>query len=352
MNLRRSTVAALAAGALVLAGCSGAGPTASGGEATTEASVSPAAASTSYPLVLDSPFGQTTLEAKPTKVAVVSFVDLDIALALGVLPVIAPQYGDTALDPWSADAVAALGQGELTTYDSTDGTDFEAIAAAKPDVILATSGWTLDTDYEQLSKIAPIVSFQGEDGLAAMTWSDRTAEAATALDLTPAGEQAVADVDTAFADAAAANPEFAGKTITYAVIHPDQITYISYAGSDMKFFTDLGFTLPATASQFSETNDAVSRENVDLLDADVLLIGYPFGDEGVLTRSALESDPLFQQIPAVAGGHYAVVDDAVASPLAYPTPLSQTWVLEQLLPVLQAAVAGTPAPSAAPTSGS
>lgn len=352
MSLRRSIVAALAAGALVLAGCSSAGTTTSSGEATTEASVSPAAAGTSYPLTLESPFGQTTLAAKPTKVAVVSFVDLDVALALGVLPVIAPQYGDAELDPWSAAAVAALGQGELATYDSTDGTDVEAIAAAKPDVILATSGWTLDTDYEQLSKIAPVVSFQGEDGLAATTWAERTEQAAAALDVAAAGEQAVAKVDTAFADAAAAHPQFAGKTITYAVIHPDQITYISYAGSDMDFFTDLGFTLPATAGQFSESNDAVSRENVDLLDADVLLVGYPFGDEGVLTRSALESDPLFRQIPAVAAGRYAVVDDAVASPLAYPTPLSQPWVLEQLLPVLQSAVAGTSAPSAAPTAGS
>lgn len=357
MKLRRSTVAALAAGALALAGCSGAGTTAaSGAEVTTEVSVSPAAASTSYPLTLESPFGQTTLAARPTKVAVVSSVDLDVALALGVLPVIAPQYGDAAADPWAADAVAALGQGELKTYDSTDGTDFEAIAAAEPDVILATSGWTLDTDYEQLSKIAPIVSFQGEDGLAAMTWAERTEQAATALDLAAPGNRAVAAVDTAFADAAAANPQFAGKSITYAVLHPDQITYISYAGSDMDFFTDLGFTLPANASQFSGSNDAVSRENVDLLDADVLLVGYPFGDEGLLTQSAFESDPLFQQIPAVAGGHYAVVDDAVASPLAYPTPLSQTWVLDQLLPVLQSAVAGTPAAavasSVAPTSGS
>lgn len=342
MNLRRLTVAAVAAGALALAGCSGAGTTATGTtESTSVASVSPAAASTSYPLTLESPFGTTTLTARPTRVAVVSSVDLDVALALGVLPVIAPQYGDATLEPWSADAVAGLGQGELKTYDSTDGTDLEAIAAAKPDVILATSGWTLDTDYEQLAKIAPIVSFQGEDGLAAMTWAERTEEAATALDLAAAGDRAVAAVDTAFAEAAAANPEFAGTTITYAVIHPDQITYISYAGSDMKFFTDLGFTLPATASQFSDANDAVSRENVDLLDADVLLIGYPFGDEGLLTRSALESDPLFRQIPAVAGGHYAVVDDAVASPLAYPTPLSQPWVLAQLLPVLQSAVAGT-----------
>lgn len=341
MKLRRSTMAAFAVGALFLAGCAGGTTTAASGAATTEASVSPAAAGTSYPLTLESPFGTTTLAAKPAKVAVVSSVDLDIALALGVLPVIAPKYGDSTLDPWATEAVATLGQGELTTYDSTDGTDFEAIAAAKPDVILATSGWSLDADYAQLSKIAPIVSFQGADGLAAMTWAERTAEAATALDLTPAGQAAVGKVRTAFTDAAAANPAFAGKTITYAVIHPDQITYISHAGSDMNFFTDLGFTLPATASQFSEANNAVSRENVDLLDADVLLIGYPFGDQGLLTRSALESDPLFRQIPAVANGHYAVVDDAVASPLAYPTPLSQPWVLAQLLPVLQSAVAGT-----------
>jgi iron complex transport system substrate-binding protein len=353
--LRRFTVAtaATALAALTLAGCSGGGTATGTGESpTSSAAVSPAAASTSYPLILESPYGTTTLDAKPAKVAVVSSVDLDVALALGGLPVIAPQYGDAELEPWSAAAVQALGQGELTTYDSTDGTDFEAIAAAAPDVILATSGWTLDTDYEQLSKIAPVVSYQGEDGLAAMSWADRTQEAATALDLAAEGEEALDRVDTAFSEAATANPEFDGKTITYAVLHPDQITYISHQDSDMDVFTNLGFVLPANAAQFSDTNDAVSRENVDVLDADVLLIGYPFGDEGVLTRSELEADPLFQQIPAVANGHYAVVDDAVASPLAYPTPLSQTWVLEQLVPVLATAVAGTGSgTTAAPTSG-
>lgn len=325
----RLLAAALAVAVLALAGCSAAAD-----------ADAPGAAVDGYPLTLTSPFGTTELADRPERVAVVSAVDLDIALALGVVPVIAPRYGDAELEPWAQDALDATGE-ELEFYDSTDGTDHAAIAAAEPDVILATSGWTLDEDYAQLSKIAPIVSFQGEDGLSSMTWAERTAEAAEALGLQDEGEQVVADVEEAFADARGAHPELEGKTFTYAVIHPAQITYESYADSDMSFFEQLGLTQPATAEQFSAEDSAVAKENLDLLDADVLLVGYPFGDEGLLSRDALEADPLFQQIPAVTAGRYAVVGDEVASPLAYPTPLSQTWVLEQFVPVLAAAAAGS-----------
>ncbi|WP_066582509.1 ABC transporter substrate-binding protein [Cellulomonas timonensis] len=293
-----------------------------------------------YPLTLTSPFGETVLEEQPERVAVVSSVDLDIALALGVVPVIGPRYGHAELEPWAADALDSLGGAELATYDSTDGVDYEAIAAAEPDVILATSGWTLDEDYAHLSKIAPVVSYQGEDGLGSMTWADRTEEAGTALGVPEEAQSVIDGVAQQFDAAAAEHPEFAGTSFTYAVIHPEQVTYISYEGSDVTFFTRLGLTLPETASQFSASSAAVSRENLDLLDADVLLVGYPFGDEGLLSQSALEGDVLFQQVPAVAGGHYAVIDDLVASPLAYPTPLSEGWVLERLVPVLADAVAG------------
>ncbi|KQR16497.1 ABC transporter substrate-binding protein [Cellulomonas sp. Leaf334] len=325
-----ATVGAVAL-AVTLAACSDA--------ATTPEPPAATAADGAYPITLDSPFGTTELTAQPERVAVVSAVDLDIALALGIVPVSAPKFGDYPPDPWTQDALADV-DGEVEFYDSTDGTDYAAIAAAEPDVILATSGWTLDEDYDQLAKIAPIVSFQGEDGLSAMTWAERTVVAADALGLSDEGAAVVADVEKAFADARAAHPQFEGKSYTYAVIHPDQITYISAEGSDVSFFTDLGFTLPETASQFDETDSAVSKENIDLLDADVLLVGYPFGDEGLIGRDALEADALFLKVPAVASGHYAVIGDDVASPLAYPTPLSQTWALERLLPVLDGAVAG------------
>jgi len=328
----RLLAAAVAVAALALAGCSDAASADGDGDRA-------ASSDAGYPLTLESPFGSTELTAKPERVAVVSSVDLDIALALGVLPVIAPQYGDYPLEEWTQDAVDAAG-GELEVYDASDGTDFAAIAAAEPDVILATSGWSLDEDYGQLAKIAPIVSFQGEDGLSSMTWADRTAEAAQALGLQDVGERVVADVAQAFADARAAHPELEGSTFTYAVIHPAQITYESYAGGDVSFFEALGLTQPETASQFDAENTAVAKENLDLLDADLLLVGYPFGDEGLISRDALEADPLFQQVPAVAAGRYAVVGDEVASPLAYPTPLSQAWVLDKFVPVLAAAAAG------------
>ncbi|MFV0526420.1 MAG: ABC transporter substrate-binding protein [Acidimicrobiales bacterium] len=298
------------------------------------------ATSVTYPMTLESPFGETELEAKPERVAVMSSIDLDIALALGVVPVISPSYGGDP-EAWSLERLEQLGETELVTFDATDGVDYEAIAAAEPDVILATSGWSLSEDYEQLSKIAPIVSFQGEDGLASMTWAERTEEASEALDLVDEGQVVIDDVSEQFAVARDAHPEFDGKTFTYAVVHPEQVTYISYAGSNIDFFTNLGFELPEAAAEFTDTNSAVSRENLDVLDADVLLVGYPFGDEGLMTQAELEEDPVFTLIPAVADGRYAVVDNAIASPLAYPSPLAEPWLIEELVPVLADATAGS-----------
>ena len=290
-----------------------------------------------YPVTLDSPFGSTELDAQPERVAVVSAVDLDIALALGIVPVTAPRLGDLPPDPWTQNALADAEE-EVDFYDATDGTDYAAIAAAEPDVILATSGWTLAEDYEPLAAIAPVVSFRGADGLAAMTWADRTTVAAAALGVPEQGAAAIAGVQQRFADARAAHPQFAGRSITYAVVRPDQISYVSVAGSDVSFFTDLGFTLPPTATQLDGTTSALTPQSIGLLDADVLLVAYPFGDQGLVGRAALETDKTFVKIPAVAAGHYAVVEDDVVPPLANPTPLSQTWVLERLLPVLEGAV--------------
>jgi iron complex transport system substrate-binding protein len=295
-----------------------------------------------YPMTLASPFGETTLDGAPTRVAVVSDIDLDIALALGVEPVIAPKYGDVEISEWTQDAAAELGSGDLATYDASDGTDFEAIAESEPDVILATSGYTLSDDYEQLSQIAPIVSYQGE--LSEMSWIERTEAAAVALDRSDEADQVVADVEAEFARVRAENPDFEGVTYTQANVHPDQISYESYEGSDTSFFTDLGFVLPPQAADFSASDLGLSKENIDQLEADVLFMGYPFGDEGLLTRDALESDPLFQSLSVVQAGRYAVIPDELASPLTYKTPLSVPWVLEQLTPAIVAAVAGTTTP--------
>lgn len=283
-----------------------------------------------FPYTLDHAFGTVTLDAAPKRVAVVTDVDLDIALALGVEPVVYPGY---ELGAWQQEYFDENGI-ELDSYDPADGIDFEAIAASKPDAILATSGWSLDEDYAKLNAIAPVIAYTSDNGLDSMTWIERTELAGCALGLVDEADAAVSAVTDAFADAAAAHPEFAGKTITYAVIHPDQITYSSWEGSDVTFFTDLGFVLPPEASEFTGDTTGLSKENVDKLNADVLVVGFPFGDEGMLSRDQLESDALFQSLPVVKAGGYTVIGDDVASPIAYPSPLGLPWALKNVLPAL------------------
>lgn len=325
---------AAAAAALLLA----AGLTACGGD-DGDAQAADGTGETSYPMTLTSPHGETELESKPSKVAVVSDIDLDIALALGVEPVIAPKYGDVEISEWTQNSADDQGFGDVETYDASDGTDYEAIAAAEPDLILATSGYSLEDDYEQLSKIAPIVSYQ--DDLMTMTWQERTDAAAQALDLQAEAEALEKSVADEFDAVKQEHPEFEGTTFTYANVHPDQISYESYEGADNSFFEGLGFVLPDQASEISADNLALSKENIDQLDADVLFMAYPFGDEGLMTKDQLEKDKLFQSLSAVRGGNYAVIPEDLASPLTYKTPLSVPWVLEQLTPVLAKAVAGS-----------
>lgn len=315
---RAAAVAAAIVAVGLLAGCGTASQADDGGTAGEGAG--------GFPLTLENPWGTTVLEEQPKKVAVVTSVDLDIALALGVEPILAGKYAANEFDPWTQEALDKRGI-ELETYDSTDGTDYIAIAAADPDVILATSGWSLDDDYDKLAEIAPVVTWGKDQQITDLTWADRTLLAGKALGLEERAEEVVAGVEGAFTDAAAAHPEWQGKTLTYVVMHPSQISYVTYEGSDVSFFTDLGFVLPENAAKFADENNAVSIENIDMLDSDVLLVGYPFGDEGVLTQSGLEGNALFQQLGAVKDGRYGILDDEIASPLAYPTPLSHPWAL-------------------------
>lgn len=290
-----------------------------------------------YPLTLESPFKTQTLDKKPERVAVVSSGDLDIALALGVEPVIIESRGGAPFDPWTKKRMDALGIDKLKSYDSTDSIDFAAIAEAKPDVILATNAWTLPDDFEMLSKVAPVVAHT-TDKVGGMSWQDRVLLAGKALDRQDQAKKEVADVEKAFGAAREKHPEFKGKTLTYAVMHPNQITYMSHQEWDAGFFLDLGFTRPKNAAKFKVGKEAVSVENIDLLDADVLVVGYPFGDEGVITREKLEKDRLFTKLEAVKGDNYLVMDNQAASPLAYPSVLSQPWLLDHMLPRLDKTV--------------
>lgn len=325
-------VAALAL-TLGLAACGSGGDTASSG-------TTPTATST---VTQTNAWGTATIPANPQKVAVVSGGDRSIAYALGIKPVIEWSYPDGGEPaPYLVAARQKLGITEPVVYDGTDGTDFAAIAAADPDVILAVNSYSMDDDYEQLVKIAPVITFTDPAQSSAMTWQERITRAADGLGIPDKAKEVIAANEKVADDARAANPGFAGATYTYLVVHPEQLSYMSYEKADKTPLDDLGLVRPANAAKFNGDNNKVSLENLDAVDADVVLIDYPFGAEGLLSRSELESNPLWTKIPAVAAGRWGIVDSesGLASDMAYPDALSYPWVVEQVVPIVSDALAG------------
>lgn len=107
-----------------------------------------------FPVTVRHAFGSTTIAQQPTRVATVSWVNADVALALGVVPVAMPkdEYGGNAKGstPWKDAALENLGAAIGTPkapaqFSEADGINYTEIAKATPDVILAAySGLTKD----------------------------------------------------------------------------------------------------------------------------------------------------------------------------------------------------------------
>ncbi|KZE21601.1 ABC transporter substrate-binding protein [Brevibacterium casei] len=268
-----------------------------------------------FPQTIDSPYGTTTIEDAPTKIAVASPTDLDIALALGAEPVIAPAAdGDDEFSPWAQSALDDSGAEAPQTYDGTDGPDIAAITQAEPDVILATGLEDAGDHFDDLSEIAPVVAAAPD-----ATWTDRTAAVATALDTADKAKQVVGDITTEAED----------TTYTVADVQKSSIDYLSYDGSDDSFFSGLGLLPASAASSYSAEEHSVKKAKVDDLDADVLLIHFPDTGKGLLDESDL-ADPFYREVKVIRGKHYAVLSDDEFAALTNLSPLSYPWLLDEL----------------------
>jgi iron complex transport system substrate-binding protein len=306
------------------------------------------AGGTNYPLTLPTPYGSTTLEAKPERVAIVGPVgDVDNVMALGVIPVAAPKYSTTW--PWlDQDAVAKIEKTYETAQASGDTSiPFETVAAATPDVIIAITDTGLEKNYAKLSQIAPVVALPDKPTANEVDWEAALRLTGTALDRSETAEEQIAATEAKIAETKQAHPEFAGKSVSFAVNYGADygITYFNYAGSPAEtFLTDLGFTAGANAADFTATDNKVSAEQIPLLDSDVLVVNYNGGEE---VKQEMESDNMFRQLRAVQSGHYVglLPTEGSSSPLAWsmarPSALNLQWAIADVAPHLATAAEGT-----------
>lgn len=300
---------------------------------------------TEYPIVIKHALGETTIEEKPERVVTIAWSNHDVALALGVVPVgfSAANYGvqdDSGMLPWTAEKLEELGAETPTIFQDTDGLDFEAIADANPDVILAAYSGITQEEYDTLSEIAPVVAYQTSPWVA--SWREQVTFNAMGMGMEEEGKQLIADTEKLIEDKANEYPEIKGKKAAFVSISAADLSkFYIYSPGDPRgaFLSELGMEYPESiTSQITDPNSfylEVSAENADMLDDAEILVSY--GDDKTL--AALQADPILGKIPAVERGSVVIIGDN--TPLAAagtPNPLAIEYSIDEYLTLISEAV--------------
>jgi iron complex transport system substrate-binding protein len=338
--LRPLSLAVAATVVVTLAACS-TGP----GTSTQNVDV-PRAAADAFPVTIEHAFGETTITEQPVRVATVAWANQEVPLALGIVPVgmAAVTWGDDDGDgvlPWVAEKLDELGAEAPVLFNETDGIDFEAVNDVAPDVILAAYSGLTQEEYERLSKIAPVVAFP--DVAWGTSFEQMIELNAAALGFPDEGDTLIDDLHAEVAAAMADHPGLEGQSVLFSYLDPSDMSQVGfYTSLDPRagFLLDSGFSEPSVVTEESAGSDSflasVSSEQADrFADVDVIVT---YGTDPEATIAAFQADPLLAQIPAIAAGRVAVLENGTPlSAAATPSPLAISWSISDYIALLAAA---------------
>jgi iron complex transport system substrate-binding protein len=335
-----TATAALAAVAFSLTGCS-TGPT-------TSTPASEQAVSAQFPVTIKHAFGETTIKEQPKRVVTISWVNDDVAIALGVVPVGVPknEWGnnDKGSTPWKDAALEKLGAGFGTDkapvqFSEADGINFTEIAKLNPDVILGAYSGLEEADYKKLSEIAPVVAYPE---LAYGTpWQESTTIIGKALGKEAEAKKLIEDTEATIKDEASKFPQIAGKTFIYGNVDPaEPASNGFYTANDNRprFLSEIGMKLAPVVEKASGDSKEFfvpwSAEKANELEADVFVTWV--ADDA--TAATIKADPLLGQIPAIKKGSFITdADQTLTLSLSASSPISLPWALDTFLPRLASA---------------
>jgi iron-siderophore transport system substrate-binding protein len=265
VRLRAS--AALLAAAVLLSACGG------GGSAPA-AEAPPAVGGGAFPVTVQHSLGSTVIPEAPQRVVSLGYTDQDTILALGVVPVAIREFTGnrpSATWPWASNQLQGQQPQVLTGEVGT-----EAIAALRPDLIVAVSAGLTQEQYDTYSKIAPTITQPPGSSPYQTAWQDATHLIGAALGKADEADRLVTDLEARFAAVRAQYPQFAGRPAAVAAASSTgNGHYFVWTTDDNRgrFLTSLGFTVPA---RFDELADGdfyadISGEQLGLLDQNDLV---------------------------------------------------------------------------------
>jgi iron-siderophore transport system substrate-binding protein len=331
--------AIVAAAALSLTACStGTGGSASGAAASQSAS-------SQFPVTIKHAFGQTTIKTQPQRVVTVSWVNDDVAIALGVVPVGVPKndWGGNGKGstPWKDAALEKLGAGFGTDkapvqFSEADGINFTEIAKLNPDVILGAYSALSEEDYKKLSQIAPVVAYP--ELAYGTSWQESTSIIGKALGKQTEATQLISDTEATIKDKVARYPQIQGKSYIYGNLEPakgDGVNVYTANDNRPRFLSAIGMKLASVVEEKSKGSKefflAWSAEKANELESDIFVTWVP----DTKTTEAIKADPLLGQIPAIkSGALVADSDNTLTLSISASSPLSLPWSLDTFLPQL------------------
>ena len=323
MRIRPHLLLGLAVAAALgpLAACgsadSSSGPADAGGGTST--------ASDGFPVTIEHGQGTVEIPAKPTRVVALSWTDAQIAEALGAPVVAAVRNPDSEDGNWPATSF----DGDVLSLDPVT-PELEAIASHQPDLILMTAAQpTFGQEYEQLSQIAPTISYDTallrDDG-------DRLAELiGAALGESAAAADLIASSDAAIAGFRAEHPALEGARVVFAQNYQGSTgAIVSDDSPVVRFFGRLGLTVPDELARLAGDDAAygtvqLADENLDLLDtADAVFVNTPEGED------AFAAIPTVRDLALTEKGTLFFTGNELAGMLLTPTPATTDVLLDRL----------------------
>jgi iron complex transport system substrate-binding protein len=303
-----------------------------------------------FPVSITHKYGVTEIPAQPQRVLSLGYNEQDAILALGVKPIaVRYWFGEEphAVFPWAQDE---LGDATPEVLNMTFGElDIEAIAALQPDFISAVYAGITAEEYALLSRIAPTLAQSSEHIDFGAPWQEMTLMVGQVLGREAQARELVADVESRFAMARSAHPDWVGKQVVVGAPRGDgQFGFVASQDGRARVFTELGFEVPAEFDEIAGEQfwGMLSLERSDLLDQDLIVFHQmPWVEGG---RAAIEADPLLSRLNALREGRALFIDGELDSALQFGTVLSLPYLLDSLIPMIEAAMDGDPATVAAP----
>lgn len=294
-----------------------------------------------WPRVVAHALGTSTIPQPPMRVVSVGLHEQDFLYALGIPPVgVHEWFGDHPYATWGWAEETRQTLNATPEVQNGFEVDIEWVYAQRPDLIVASFFNLSPSDYRLLSGIAPVIASPAGYPVWSAPWEAELRLIALATGTEARAETEIARINQRIKAFAAENPEFSVRTATVGFFAEDHfVGYRSDAGGNL-LLKDLGLRTPPEFDELVQPNGqfSVSPERIDLFELDAVL--WLVDPE---TAQRIQDMPVYQETRLAHEGRSIWADPELTGALSFMSPLSISYALERIAPLLQTAIDGDPA---------